>query len=379
MLAVSGGSDSMALLWHMLDMGFEHINVVTINHGLRSEAKDEAVFVQTICEREIIPHSTISVDVKTDGNLQSNARDARYKAITDHCKTHHIKHVFLGHTADDQAETFMLRAFRGSGVDGLTGMVFKRELAGLTFWRPLLGMRRADLRTTLIENSWKWIDDPSNVDDQFDRVKMRRLLASLEDAGFSPEGLLQTASNMARAKHALDHFADDFYKNHLTTLPLGVEVHIDPVAFAELPRAVATKILGDLCKQFGVGDYLPRRDGIDRLYELIIASQEGGMAIAYTDFHWSKNRIRVCAEFEHLPPRSATEFWHRWQSISNTEFTIGALGDLAAKHNFWREYGISHRAAKTLPAVFEGENCIFVHGETLNQDFNNVFKLSNGH
>ncbi len=376
LLAVSGGSDSMALLWHVIEMGFEQIHVVTIDHGLRKEAQDEAEFVKSVCRAHHIDHKTIAVGVKRNGNLQSNARDVRYKAMIEHCKAHEINHVFLGHTADDQAETFMLRAFRGSGIDGLAGIAEKREERSITFWRPLLSERRDALRAKLLENNWSWIEDPSNEDERFDRVKMRKLLTAAEDVGFSPDGLLQTVSNMERIKSAFDPIVQEFRANHISSLPLDVEDQMDPQAFAQLPKAIATKVLGDLCKKFGRGEYLPRRDGIDRLYDMIMSTQDGGMTIALTDFHWSKNRIRICAEYEGLLSSSSKQNWHRWRLSESTDYTIRAIGERASQHAHWREFGISYRAAKTLPALFEGKKCIYVHGELSKNSANLNFELS---
>ena len=125
-LAVSGGSDSVALmlLAQTVHKGSTPHHVVTVDHGIRPEAKKEAERVKQWADKYGLPHSTL---VSTDSALaekpvQARARAVRYQLLADYCRDHNIPTLLTGHTQDDQAETILMRMSQGSGLDGLAGM-----------------------------------------------------------------------------------------------------------------------------------------------------------------------------------------------------------------------------------------------------------------
>ncbi|MEZ5715745.1 MAG: tRNA lysidine(34) synthetase TilS [Paracoccaceae bacterium] len=172
-VAVSGGGDSMALLLLIEHWAREHgakLSAVTVDHGLRPEAAGEAAMVAAFCAGRGIPHDTLKWsgwDGK--GNLQAAARAARYRLIADWARAKGVETVCLGHTRDDQAETFLMRLARKAGSDGLRGMDRDFEREGLRWARPVLGIGRADLRAFLERRGVAWVEDPSNQDEGFDR------------------------------------------------------------------------------------------------------------------------------------------------------------------------------------------------------------------
>ena len=186
-LAVSGGSDSVAMLHLAIDWAQKNSvtpHVITINHQLRTEAKAEAEWVKNHCTAlGVACDSRLWSDHPARGNLQQNARKARRRLIADWAKSLGIKQVLLGHTMDDQAETFLLRLARGSGVHGLSAMATKSHANGLEWLRPLLGIRRAALRDYLCENNLSWLNDASNHNTRFDRIKMRQAQPILDNLG----------------------------------------------------------------------------------------------------------------------------------------------------------------------------------------------------
>ena len=127
-IAVSGGSDSMALFHILADWKSDNkpkIFVASIDHGLRSESKSEVAFVKKICDKKKIEHVSLTPPMnlsKVQGNLQNNARSARYQLLRNWAVSKNLQCVFIGHTLDDQEENLLMRFFRGSGVDGLAGM-----------------------------------------------------------------------------------------------------------------------------------------------------------------------------------------------------------------------------------------------------------------
>jgi tRNA(Ile)-lysidine synthase len=203
-VAVSGGGDSMALLLLAEAWAGKHghdLHAVTIDHGLRPEAAAEAAFVASVCVRHGIDHTTIAWHGrKPDAGLPQAARLARYELIESHAQAIGADLVLTAHTADDQAETVAMRLARGeagSGLGrGLAGMARLTRLPGGTLLgRPLLAVDRAELRTYLREVGQAWIEDPTNQDESYERVRVRRAL------GAEPgrrQRLLALAGAMAR-------------------------------------------------------------------------------------------------------------------------------------------------------------------------------------
>jgi len=140
---------------------------------------------------------------KKRGNLQDAARTARRSLMADWASKHGIATIALGHTADDQAETFLMRLARGSGVDGLASMDPLMVENDVQWARPLLGVRREALRTYLFEIGAKYVDDPSNEDDNFDRIKVRQALGTLGALGIDVPKISKTTERLRSAKQVV--------------------------------------------------------------------------------------------------------------------------------------------------------------------------------
>jgi tRNA(Ile)-lysidine synthetase-like protein len=210
-LAVSGGGDSMAMLhlaapWARV-MGIR-LWVATIDHGLRAESAAEAALVAQACTDLGLSHSTLKWDGwDGKGNLQASARAARHDLLGRWRGS--VQHIAFGHTEDDQAETVLMRLTRGSGVEGLSGMSARQTISDTalpnldssawTLLRPLLPTTRAELRHYLRVLHIPYVDDPTNDDLTYDRVKARKALDILAPLGLTAQTLAQTATRMARA------------------------------------------------------------------------------------------------------------------------------------------------------------------------------------
>lgn len=188
--AVSGGGDSMALL-HRARARFTHLQAVTVDHGLRADSADEARAVGALAQGLGCPHRTVALHPETlrrPGGIQERARAGRYALLAQAARAHGARCVLTGHTLDDCLETVLMR-------DARTGQARSREddapgLAsippatlhdGVWFVRPLLALRRSQLRADLASRHWEWIEDPSNCDERFERVRVRGHLAGLDD------------------------------------------------------------------------------------------------------------------------------------------------------------------------------------------------------
>ncbi|HEX9857861.1 MAG TPA: tRNA lysidine(34) synthetase TilS, partial [Paracoccaceae bacterium] len=203
-LAVSGGGDSMALLHLTVQAGVPCI-AATVDHGLRPESADEAAGVARVCAGLGVPHEVLRWQGwDGSGNLQDQARRARYRLMADWALRQGIGAVALGHNRDDLAETFLMRLAREAGVDGLAAMSPRRRFLGVEWRRPLLGIGRDELRGWLAGQGLTWVDDPSNANDRYDRVKMRKALGGLAPLGITAPGLAAVALHLAEVRQALE-------------------------------------------------------------------------------------------------------------------------------------------------------------------------------
>ena len=358
-VAVSGGGDSVALL-HLLAGIRNDLQAVTVDHGLRKESADEAAGVAALCASLGVAHTILSwQDWDQTGNLQAAARDARYQLMRDWARDAGITHIALAHTLDDQAETFVLRLSRGSGVDGLSGMSATRSDDGITWVRPLLDVRRDDLRTYLTQHKVDWVDDPSNDDTRFDRIKIRKAMPALAELGLTTERLVQTAAQMSRARDALALATVELAKNCVAISEAG-EVNIDLATFTKAPEDLRLRLMSGILQWMSGAPYRPRLDSVQNLLALekdqtlhgcLIRSQSGKIIVR-------REPQRVSE-----PITGKTTIWdHRWQvdpvAISAGDH-IAALGEngLAQCEN-WRESGHAREVLLTTPALWEGDRLI---------------------
>jgi len=174
---VSGGADSLALLLLAKAAMRDRIAVATVDHGLRPGSASEAAMVAELCAAHGIAHDILTVKV-APGNLQDRARAARYAALARWMERRGLSALATAHQADDQAETLMMRLNRGSGVAGLAGVRARATVPGTNhvLLRPLLGWRRAELAGIVAASGLEPVQDPSNEDPRFDRVRIREAL-----------------------------------------------------------------------------------------------------------------------------------------------------------------------------------------------------------
>lgn len=197
-VAVSGGPDSMALLWLMTSLLADQISAATVDHGFRLASADEARMVAGYCAREHIAHQTLRPAAPITGSLQAAARQERYRLLEQWRRDSGLDFIITAHHADDQLETLLMRLNRSSGVAGLSGI---RRRNGAII-RPLLDWRRRELLDVALDEDIPFIDDPSNADQRFDRARLRHALQAqtLIDA----EAASRSAAWLADADEALD-------------------------------------------------------------------------------------------------------------------------------------------------------------------------------
>ncbi|MBD0414239.1 tRNA lysidine(34) synthetase TilS [Oryzicola mucosus] len=238
--AVSGGSDSTALLFLLNDHIKRHaphckLVAVTVDHGLRTESAREAEAVAQLCRAHGIDHDVRSWSgEKPATGLAAASRDARYRLLTEAARRYGAAIVVTGHTADDQAETVLMRQARGDGL-GIAGMARLTLLDG-DCWllRPLLGVRRAELRDYLAARGQDWIDDPSNINQRYERPRIRAALNDTDDMCFA--AALASSAVVAARRMELGHEAAMLLRAYADRPSPGL-IRLDPKLLDASPEA----------------------------------------------------------------------------------------------------------------------------------------------
>ena len=208
-LAVSGGPDSLALLLLAARARPFQVEVATVDHALRTESRDEAEMVAELCAQLGIPHAILTADwdEKPASAIQERARLMRYRLLGDWARARGLTAVAAAHHLDDQAETFLMRLARGAGVSGLAGMRRVTHIAGgVPLVRPLLGWRHSELEAVCADARVDPVEDPSNEDDQYERVRVRKALGQAE--WLNSAAISESASHLAEADAALQWATD---------------------------------------------------------------------------------------------------------------------------------------------------------------------------
>jgi tRNA(Ile)-lysidine synthase len=282
-VALSGGGDSLALM-HLLAgwaraQGLPPPVALIVDHALRAGSVGEARKALGFARKAgLEAHILTRKGSAPRSGIEAAARDARYGLMGAWMRQHGLATLYVGHTLDDQAETFLLRLGRGSGLDGLSAM---RRLApfpvpafaDLNLARPLLGFSRAGLRGYLKAQRQSWLEDPMNSETRFARSRVRALMPALEAAGLSPLRIADAAAHLARARAALELAAQAVLTR--AARPDGGRMLLDPEALLAAPREVGLRVLAGLLMGVSGEPYRPRFEALERLFDSIAAGKLG--------------------------------------------------------------------------------------------------------
>lgn len=307
-VAVSGGADSMALLhlarrW-VQDTG-SRLVALTVDHGLRAEAAAEARQVGAWARSLGVDHHGLAwAGPHPSAGLQEAARQARYDLLTHWCRSHGVLHLLVAHQRDDQAETVMIRLGSGSGVDGLAGMAAVSVRQGVRILRPLLALSRRRLRATLKQAGAVWLEDPSNDDPAFERVRVRRFLhagAAIETAEDWTGLLVRMAGVMGRLRTLRARAVDRWLAKSVAVYDAGY-ASIRRDDWAALPVAAAALVLARVLVCVSGRPYPPGQDSVDRLARSLHADPRGGGTLSGCRVSSRRGRLLVSRE----APRGGT-------------------------------------------------------------------------
>ena len=283
-LAVSGGLDSMSLLllaahWRRgrLRCGeaVPRLIVASVDHGLRAAAAAEVRQVARLAREHGLEAEILTGTAR--GTDQESLRELRYGLLCDWCRRRDIGALLLAHQLEDQAETFLLRLGRGSGVDGLAAMARDGWHRGVRVYRPLLDVPRARLRALLRREGVAWLEDPGNRDMSYARVRVRALLRDLAREGMDARRLARTAAQMRRARVALEEVAEARLRCCAQFMADGSTVFAGDLL--ALPDEIALRALARVLMMVGGKVYRPRLQRLERLLSALRESPQRGRTL----------------------------------------------------------------------------------------------------
>ena len=216
-IAVSGGPDSLALV--ALTKAYSNIKktkfkYVLIDHNIRKNSAQEAKQVKNLLSRNKINLNIILNKKKITKNIQSLARNTRYKILSNYCRKNKINTLLTAHNLEDQVETFFIRLSRGSGLKGLSSMSYLSKIDNkINLYRPLLDTKKKILIKITKTVFGKYFKDPSNKDLKYLRTKVRNLKKPLEKSGIEYEQIIKSINNLASSKATLDDYLKKIFKD----------------------------------------------------------------------------------------------------------------------------------------------------------------------
>lgn len=387
LVAVSGGADSTALMhliarWHhRRSRASQQLHVATVDHALRPESRAEAGAVAAAAQSLGLPHHVLTWTApKPAAGLQDAARSARYALLSQLLRDlgKPSAAVVTAHTADDQAETLLMRLARGSGLDGLSAMPACRRLtAGEPYdlVRPLLDVPKSRLIATLRADGIAWSEDPSNARTEFERVRIRAAAQTLATLGLTPDKLALSARRLGRARSAVAITAAEF-ETRVLDLNGGTFAAVRRAEFAGAPSELRLRLLLRVLARFGGTSPAARLFKVEALLDRLAQAQAvdftatlGGCVVMA-----NAASIRIFREPgrnplpEYLLRDANPVLWDARFAVSvgglpaaHGPVTVKALGDRGyATLRQSTAVRLPQKAAATLPSFWSGETLLAV-------------------
>ena len=394
-VAVSGGIDSMALML-ILDLWCKNNNTnltaITVDHKLREESTNEAIYVNSLCKEKNIKHVILTWEgEKPDHNIELIARENRYKLISNYCKNNKIDYVFIAHHLQDQAETFLIRLFRGSGIDGLSSMKKIAENYNLKIIRPFLNVKKEDLRQYLLENKIEWVEDESNNDEKYLRNKIRLFLNSFENKDDIIKRIDFAVNQINDYKVFIDNYIKKVERKIVSFNSFGTCILHKHFLLQE-DENIILKILAQISMIVSGNKYKPRLEKLRRLLDTIQNEDKIKYTFYGCIFESYNNDIIVYREYNSIKEDVGLIYnqeviWDNRFKITLTKnidgLKIGCvkMGDFnkilfSVIENNYKKYremknitGIEKNIFYTLPTVKDNDNNYIFDFEDLKIDF----------
>ena len=246
------------------------MHILIVNHNLRKESSKEALKVKKILKTKKIESKILHwKGKKPKQNIQGNARNIRYSLIAEYCKKKNIKYLVTAHHADDQIENFFIRLLRGSGLNGLSSMSERVNYSNsLKIIRPFLNIKKINLKFVTLNYFKTYIEDPSNQDEKFLRVRIRKYRKNMETEGLNTKNIIKTINNLLSANKSLNHYKNKALYRHVSFVSKS-KCLINQQIFSEESQEIIFRCFSDILSLVANKYYPPRSRKIINLINLI--------------------------------------------------------------------------------------------------------------
>lgn len=373
-VATSGGADSMALalLCHKwaTNQGGRAI-AITVDHRLREDSTEEALCVSNWLQAHGMEHHILTWQRPEDEELlaaaiQESAREARYKLLGQWCIDHNVKHLLTAHHAQDQLETFLIRLAKGSGLKGLTSTQGQVKTTYGRILRPLLKIDPNRLKTTLKEFNQPYIQDPSNENEHFTRIRWRLLLPSLAAEGLTPATIQETLERLNHSQRLIDQYVTILIQQYSTITPYGYAI-LKKEALQESTEAFE-EMLKVLLTTIRTHRYPIRRHALHRAIKALKLDNSitlGGCQIINKASEWWIIREPAAILKDVTVKQPGMYLWDGRFTVEvsqNIPCHIAPLGETGIhilESNKKKPFkGIPHLVLQTLPSLWKGDELI---------------------
>ena len=272
-VAVSGGADSIALMcllnqWVKLKSG--KLTVLIVDHQIRRESKNECKFVKKIADRKKIDCTILTWSgKKPKSKLMELARKKRYELILNYCKKYKILHLMIGHHFDDKLETFYMRSLRNGNIIGLSSIPWIREDSSLRIIRPFLNFPKERLIQTCKYFDYKWLDDPSNKNEKYERVRVRNEIKKLSENEIKE--LIKKNKFYIKRRIIYEEKISYFFVNHLKFDQFG-RFSFKQRDFIKLNDELKIEVIKRILTTNSGSDYPPRKKPIEEIIKIIMTN-----------------------------------------------------------------------------------------------------------
>ena len=277
LVAVSGGPDSLALAALSNRYKKERLNkvyFVLVDHRLRKNSTLESKSVKNLLKRNKINLTILTNKKKIYKNIQSNARDIRYRLLLNYCKNKKIKFILTGHHSDDQIETFLIRLSRGSGIQGLSSMSKITKLKNnVKLFRPLLSEKKTDLIIIAKAFFKKIFKDPSNDNQKYLRSKIRKLIKQFDKSGINKDRIISSINNLASTRDTLNSYMLKTLKNCVVKKKGKAHIKFEKLILES--EEVQLKIISSQIRAISSNYYPPRAKKVLNMLKRIRSKKTG--------------------------------------------------------------------------------------------------------
>ena len=267
-VAVSGGPDSLALAFlskiysikHNLDSKF-----FIVDHKLRRESTQEAEKVKKVLKKHFINAEILTWGgKKSSKNIQSLARNKRYELLFKKCKKFKINNILLGHHQDDLFENFFIRMLRGSGLKGLISLDKRNKIGNRYLLRPLLDYKKDDLIFVSKHVFNYFVEDPSNLNEKFQRIRIRKLIEEFQKEGLDKKKFIKTIKNLKNSNDVIDFYVNENLRKNTFFSTKEIKLFLNKNFFLQ-PYEIIFRALSDSLRMIGKKYYPSRGKKIDKI------------------------------------------------------------------------------------------------------------------